>query len=489
MRKRMAKLLSDQRGIAMVTVMFVAAVLTAVSSTAVFVSIRELQAGHDDRRATGALAVAEAGVDRTLVEIRRGDVDWSDISMSGCAGYPEFPTVTGSVGAGDTFEATLEVYEPAATNPADRVAPGACAGRVPRIPRPDDPQYFVIESTGRIPSAKRVVRQIVSIAGVGLPVGVYADNVTLNGTPNMRGISLVTRSDVYGREKLGFVGTDPYFRIADFWGESAPNASLQAPAGVHTLGVINYGKANGQQTIEHPPSLNCEANDRRGTRGQSLWDQSGNGGPITETCPTWPGTASEGGPAAGTYPPTSQMSADVFARTTPRPELTDQDYLMLRQAAKDEGVYCFIATSGASSCTKKGAAWPINVNAKIQDGDITGLPTNFVAYFEFEDASKALTTNEIKWGGNVWACGQRSAVLIVRRGSFQIQANTRVNGAIILPEGGMRDQGSFTINGTIIADSFDNLGNGTFSLDPCWLDNMPGPWLDVTARGWSEVDR
>ena len=70
-----------------------------------------------------------------------------------------------------------------------------------------------------------------------------------------------------------------------------------------------------------------------------------------------------------------------------------------------------------------------------------------------------------------------------------MESNSVINGVLLLPEGNIDSQGSFDFIGTIIAKSVAMNGGGTFSLNQCWLDNMPGPFLDVTPTAWSEVDR
>src|SRR5687768_4057219 len=80
----MMRRLAGERGVAMVTVLMVAAVLTVVSSTAAFITVQEFRAGTDDRRAGKALATAEAGIDRAMLWIRSFQLPWKDIVLSGC---------------------------------------------------------------------------------------------------------------------------------------------------------------------------------------------------------------------------------------------------------------------------------------------------------------------------------------------------------------------------------------------------------------------
>nr|MBA2601492.1 pilus assembly PilX N-terminal domain-containing protein [Actinomycetota bacterium] len=471
----------NEKGVAMVTVLLVGAVLTVAATTASFVAIQDLRASTDDRKASSALAYAEAGIDRIISLIRRGDMTWADFKGSGCAGYTMVER-SGEIGdIGGRYDAKILRFNPTASG-TNRFAPAAaaCPASIPS-PRHDAAQYFVVESTGRQPQAKRVVRQVIKVSALGLPIGVYGQSFELNGTPNIQTVSVISDGDIVGRGKLAFVGSDPYYKMGDFW--PSLSATTGAPAAAHTLGAI-YPKLN-SASQEHSGTgfpLNCVANDAAGaTQGQSQWDQSGAGGTISTSTP-----------CAGQSiapPPTSKFTRADFERVAPKPALSDQDYLTLKDAAKTTGIYCYVPTTGSKTCTKQGVALSVNANFNIGDGDLTGLGKSFVMYVEFQDPSKAMTTNEVKWGANLGPCGTESAVLIVRNGSWRMESNSVINGVLLLPEGNIDSQGSFNFIGTIIAKSVAMNGGGTFTLNQCWLDNMPGPFLDVTPTAWSEVDR
>jgi len=464
----------------MVTVLLVGAVLTVAATTASFVAIHDLRASTDDRKASSALAYAEAGIDRIITMIRRGDMTWADFKGSGCAGYTLVQR-SGAIGdVGGQYDARILRFNPGASG-TNRFAPAAaaCPASIPS-PRHDAAQYFVVESTGRQPSAKRVVRQVIKISAMGLPIGIFANNFDLNGTPNIRTVSVISDGDIVGRSKLAFQGTDPYYKMRDFW--PSLSGTTGAPAAAHTLGAI-FPSIRGNAE-EHRPGqpLNCVANSAAGaTVGQSQWDQSGSGGTINTPSPC---TGQSMAP-----PPTSKFTREDYERVAPKPALSDQDYLTLKDAAKATGIYCFVPTVGGKTCTKKGVALTVNDNFNIGDGHLTGLDKNFVMYVEFEDPSKAMTTNEVKWGANVGPCGTQSAVLIVRNGSWRMESNSIINGVLLLPEGNIDSQGSFDFIGTIIAKTVNMTGTGTFTLNQCWLDNMPGPFLEITPTAWSEVDR
>lgn len=474
-----------QSGIAMVTVLFVASALTVIGSTATFVTIHELRSSTDDRRASEALAYAEAGADRLLLELKRGSITWGHIKEAGCK-YPPLVLPTTSIGNG-TYDASLTVYDPEA--PADQRVPAtpwtsANDAAVPCLNRTGSPranEWFAISVKGSHPTATRVVRQVVRIGSVNLPVGIYADTVTANGNPDLNGISLITPGDIVGREKIGFTGNDVYYTMADFW--PGMSDTMPVPTSAHAVGAIYYKKFGGKKQV-HPPSPNCDANDARGTQGQSMFDGSVSGKPITTSCPTWGGVQ----PA----PTTSLFTPEDLQRVVSRTSLTDQDYLTLKEAAKTSGLYCYFPVSSSASCTKKGAT--ISPNTTITNAMIDGLANHFVTYLEYQDPTKAMSGNLIMWQADWWGCNEdpfldKSVVIVVRNGSMKFASGRMVNGALFLPEGSFNDTGGHTFNGTIIAKKFDSTGNPQKQLNTCWLNNMPGPFLDVTTSRWSELDR
>jgi hypothetical protein len=483
----------SQRGVAMVTVIFVGAALLVVSSTAAFIAVREFRAGSDDRKATGSLAYAEAGVDRMIHYIRNsGAVTFGALRQSGCSNPPISIPATNI--ANGTFSVTAWVYEPDGATPVDKLATQhprnngtstfACSN-VPATPRAT--MHLALESTGESPTAKRVVQQVVEIEALGLPVGVSADSIEASGTPQTIGISMISDQKIIGREKIRFTGTDPYYTLGDFWPDGpfptgiAPSTPI--PSAAHAVQGI-YEKSNGTDWEFRNGTTNCDAN---GTGGQSLWDSDGVGNVTPQHGPITIGCSGQAG-----YPPHSYFSAADRARIAPD-SLDEADHRALKQAAQAYGIYCRIPTSGTATCSKQGVSYPSR--SVWQDGDVESLfaagTLNFVAYFEFIGGSPL--SNRVKWKADVWGCSDnpavnRSAVIVVRNGGMDLENGADVNGALLL-DGEFKYAGSVFFNGTIVAEKFDISGGSTFSLDPCWVRNMPGPFLSVTPTHWSELDR
>lgn len=502
--------LRDQRGVAMVTVLFVGATLTAMASAATFATIQEFRASGDDKRGAEALAYAEAGIDRMVEYLRSGQVTWNDMRLAGCSDgtevRPPLKLPTGDAGGnvGDLARGTFDVELVVSSldaDPAKRVPPGSCPADPTSTDSPRGNFYFAITSTGSHPAATRVLRQSIQVGVLGLPIGIFAQNVTAGGTPVMDGISLISPNNIYGREQIAFKGTDYYYFLKDFW--PSMSGSVRAPAAVHTSGAI-YLKQNSTNQQEHPSketpnTLNCSANRTGGGAGdvgQSMWDQSGPkiGGdipPTTPKCSGWVGT--QEGP-----PPTSAL--EDLSSVTPKPDLSDQDYLTLRGSARQYGLYCKIATGGAKTCFKNGAPWIPGGNIGVSQtdtNDVLAQSKTFVAYFEYEDGT-SVSSNDISWSATVGPCSSdpdlnKSAIIVVRNGNFNLAGGFNINGALFVPEGAVVSAGNSSVNGTIIAKTFDNRGFGRFTMnDPepgCWLKNIPGPFLQVAPQSWSELDR
>jgi hypothetical protein len=443
----------------MATVIFVAATLTVVSATSAAIAIKEFKSGTEDRKAAEALNYAESGIDR-MVEYLRGGTTFGQVRAAGCDGNPAIALPQGKVGNG-TYDVELHVQD--------------CNNR-PTTAR--DPLLVVIHSEGTHPAAKRIVELVVEVDAIGLPVGVAANNIDGNGTPDQWGISMITNGKIVGRNKLDFEGTDPWYKIGDFW-PTSPWADQPMPAAAHAVGGI-FLKSNvtdPEFTTSQPK--NCSANKSGGT--QSLWDSDG-----SPNLPPRNITSDCSNNSSNPHPPNSVFTQADYDRVAPE-KLSPKDRLMLKQAAKNYGQYCFVATSG-SYCIRQGVQIPFTTSvAPI----VAGGTNNFIAYYEFEGGN--VDSNNITFGDDVWGCNDdpelnKSMVLVVERGGVKLSGNAMINGAFIL-DGGFDYTGTPTINGTILAKDFWIRGTANFTMDECWVNNMPGPWLTLEPVHWSEVDR
>jgi hypothetical protein len=493
MKKRLGTL-NNESGIALLTVILVAAALTAVATASSVIAIQGMRGSAEGWRGTRAESYAEAGLQRFLNDLKLGSFGINSVLTAGCSSAP-VAVPPGVIGNG-TYAAQLTVYNPN-TNPQVPPSPWtvANASSPPCLGRSSStkvPQLYAITSTGSTGSlaspspgsvgvGRRVIRGVVTISGSGLPVGVYVRNVDANGNPDFQNISLFARGDVVGREKLSFTGNDLYYTLGDVYPGLSTSSPL--PAAVHATGAI-YGTVNMKKGVEHPPNPNCNANPR-GTAGQSLWDGSVTGGTVSTTCANFVG---------GGFPPTSRFTSADLDRITGRttlPQLTALEYSTLKSTAQSSGIYCAMAAGGNSgTCTKQGATY--TYPGTFVDNSITGL-SNFVVYLEFPSGTNPLS-NDIKWNASVGPCStdpavNKSVVIVVRNGSVTLRGGGAMYGTIVAPEGYVDSAGNYTVNGTIIANQLRLRGTAAFRLDACSVANTPSTLMNVSGGRWSEVDR
>lgn len=469
----------DERGVAMITVIFVAAALTTVAAASSFMAIQELKASTDDWRGTRAVSYGEAGLQRFFNELKLGSYGVGSIIGAGCTTAP-ITLPQGLVGDG-TYDAVLTVYNPS-TNPQVPVwtgvantTTGPCAGR--DFTNTKIPQLYAISSTGTAVTGTRTIRSVVSISGSGLPVGVFVNTIDANGNPDFTNISIFATGDIIGRDKINVGGIDLHFTIADVYGSGSTTQG--APAAVHTLGAI-YGKqSGGKRKPIHPPNPNCSVG--RGPQGQSMWDSSGTGGTVTAACtPAWTFPVGWAGPP---YPPTTKFTAADYARVgggrPSLPQLNDAEYASLKATAQASGIYCNIPASGPTTCTKNGVAHSGSIT------DITGLPNQFVAYYDFAPGSGG----NLSWNNTVQPCPTKSATVVARNADVTLRGGGVMYGTIVAPEGAVDAAGNYVVYGSVIANSMRLRGTAGFALDTCSANNAPSTTLNVSPGRWSEVDR
>lgn len=472
--------------------------MTAVVSTASFVTIQEFKAGSDNRRASAALSYAEAGVDRMLQYIR----DQTIRGQQRVAGCSDLLTTNGlrarsvavpsEVFGDGSFEVSATVYDPSAAAAVDRVPTSTGTGAACTTALNTSPYsnlYMLITSTGRAPAAKRVVQQVVKSRKTGFPVGIYGSTIDSHGTPSATRVSVFSQGDITGRGSLEFAGCDPYNTLADVWpaatfpAAGTTQCGLQAPAAAHAAGTI-------AGEFLAPSYKNCTIN--QGTPGQSLWDSDGATGrafvPSPSSCSGW-----------SVSPQTSFFSTQ--ARQTaglPIFGLTEEDYQDYAARAKQFGIYC---TFGPTACTRKGITYADHSGSGWDNADtdpiVAAGTRNFVAFFDYTGSGTA-SSNEVSWKANVRATGStlcssdplvnKLVVIIVRNGGLKLTGNSEINGALIM-DGDFKYTGNPLINGSILSKgTVDVGGTADFTLDSCWVNNQNfgGSTQPVS---WSQLDR
>lgn len=503
----------DQRGVAMVTVLLVASVLTVTASAATVMTIREFNAGGDDRQSARALALAESGIDRMIVALKTND--WEDVVLAGCdADHPEI-VVEGSTADG--------IFEAAASRAADLAA---CP--VSGVPSPRAEQQLRILATGESGEATRRVEQMIDVVAGDLPVGIFAHRwVSASGNAgNLVNVSIITPGDVGPRDKIDAQGWDLWYSQRDIYGTGPAttcdldagncNHSNSLPAAVHAGGLITCGTADrcnkttgqapkGQNTAHHSPgqtevvdadlsdnvnkpNLVCTADE---VGSESMWDGSG----YVPTDPAY-GTR---GPTTGlscpgvTHPaaPTSLFTADQARALQKTPALSDDEYATLRDAARTSGIYC-TRSGNATTCRYSDGT---TVNLVSQGVDFTKVAENYVIFADFEPSGGepgSLPTLSLQGNTALADCDGdpgRTVSVIVRYGNAEFKGGADVQGAVIAEVGRVTVGGTADINGTIIAKEIEIQGDRTIEMDMCTLNSLTFPLINVSAGAWREIDR
>lgn len=480
------RMMRDERGVALVTVLFVGAVMTVTVTAAAFIAVGEFRASNRDRGATTALALSEAGIDRTIQWIRSNKVPWRYIVLSGCAAPVSgvtYSTVTlnGQIGTG-TYSATITRAD-------------SCSPVPTSVPNPRVAQQMIISATGctnntagavcPTGSSKRVVRQAVALTSRSLPVGLSATDIDMRGSPSFTNMIVISRGIVSSRSQITVMGTDPYYKKSDFYpcsgamteaaGQCFTAGSVNdalMPASIHSTDRI-YTKPNG--TDEHPPSPNCSY----------LWDGSATGTTITGT---------KCGLSYPNRPPTALFTDIDADRILSNPRLTEEDYLYFSNVAKQSGLYCSNYGAAGQSCTRAGTT-PVAVSGNIDSADVTGLGNFYTVFIEYP-AGTDPQRNMLGWNVNAPAgtnpCSSTAptnsmVIVIVRNGGLETKQS--FVGAIFAEDGRYETGANASFEGTVAAQFIRTRGSPNLCNSQRWLDSMPGIFITVAPLQWSEVDR
>lgn len=492
--------LREQRGVAIITVLFVGAALTVLTTTAAFMSVRGLQSSTADGQSARAMAAAEAGLERFMLDIKRGAVSVSSMKEAGCASAP-IALPPGTLGVG-SYNVELTIYEPSQAKKVPD-SPWTVANDATPPCSTRSGNLYAVTATGTQGSGKRVVRQVIrAIPGKSkFPLGIYADRIDANGNPDMNNISVFTRGDIVGRAKISLSGIDSNYTMRDVYDQSANGGfswsggltwDSNIPAAVHATGEI-YLKGATARGREHPAVPNCTANDTRngGYALQSEWDGSAcsgctsNGAITSDVC----------GGLAG-YPPTARFTQNDMDRIAQVRNFTEDEYASLRSTAQATGIYCNFASS-VNQCWRNGVAGASDTS--WSDGELpTGSPT-LVAYFDFPGSANT-SGNTITWSATWRAISglmcdaatpsnNRVLVAVVRNGNFQLAGNPQVTGAVLVPEGDFDATGTPLLHGSVTARTFRVRGNAVFESSSCFAAALPTTSSELTVEGWSEIDR
>lgn len=442
----MERVRRDERGVAMVTVLLVSAVLTALGLTVTQVALSNLGNAGRDRVAGGALGAAEAGVTRAIAYINKHNTNALSCSPA-CSANPwgssSAPQVV-SFPDGRQASVWIEPIQPF-----------------------QPPTYkigtYKVHSVGTAGSGpgKRTLEVTIEVKPMSFPLGIFTrEKLDNGGTGSVLGESVLSDACIDSRDKLTFSGIDSYYGI---------------PAAAHsTKYITGKNEPGGCQTN----LATVRATDAKAVHRASVG-----------TCnPAYPYDR-DNSPLGGAFPGGSSCSSAPDQYTTSslfnfdmlkdepynylNRGLTDAQYQLLRARAQSQGTY--YTTNNPSS-------WP---NAATS--------SNPVLYFKLPAGSTVSIQGELSSYG--WStdpsCSSThpSVVIVVEGGDLRLNAGATLSGAIFVPDGNMTYNGGAQLVGTVFAKKLIMTGNAQISLNDCYTRGTPGGVLDIRPVRFREVDR
>jgi hypothetical protein len=475
----------EEDGLGIITVIFLAAVLTALTITAVKVTVGNMDNTRRDRQALSALATSEAGVSQALMFLRGGSLTsltcmepapgaapGTDCT-SQPAGWtnPTNPKVvgvnstTGVCAAGaDCFKVWIGTIKPYVANCPERRDPNirTCSG------------IYRVHSTGLAesgPSARAVAVDI-KVTPYPFPMGVFAETFSGNGTPGIHFESVFTNGCIKNRQRDDANGSGFQFDWDTTNSRPVMDLVYDQPSAAHATGDISTsnnscGSGSGGAPI-HNALTKCNVT--------FPWDQSGSGGVLTGT-PCY-GKYTNG---SHVYPTTSAFSQADLEGYGYRPRgLTDTQYAALLAQAQSMGTYN-LAGNAVSSTLSALATAGITSPVLFWDNGSVDLSSSYFPTPFKRDIDTSAT------------CTAASVTVVVSGPGHDLKyqgGNTSpfLSASIFVPDGKITGQGGYNVIGTVFANEIDLGGNPDYYMDQCFASNPPGAILDASVIKWAEAD-
>jgi hypothetical protein len=484
--RRLRHLRHDDEGLGIITVIFLAAVLTALTITAVKVTVGNMDNTRRDRQALSALATSEAGVSQALMYLRGGSLSSLTCMEPDPGLAPAGPCTSATeswTSAVNPKKVGVETAAGACTSGANcfNVWIGTIKPYVPNCPERRDPAIgtcsgiYRVHSTGLAESgpSARAVAVDVKVTPYPFPIGVFAESFSGNGTPGIHQESVFTNGCIKNRQRDDASGSGFQFDWDTTNLRPVMDLVYDQPAAAHATGDISTsnnscGEGSGGAPI-HNTVQACNAT--------FPWDQSGSGGALT------PGDDCYGKYTNGThvYPTTSNFTQADLQTYGYRPRgLTDAQYDALRTQAQSQGTYNIATSTVSSTLTTLAAA---------------GV-TSPVLFWDNQDVALSLSDfpNSFKRNLNsVAACTASSVTIVVSGAGNDLNytgGNTApyLSASIFVPDGKITGQGGYNVIGTVFANEIDLGGNPDYYMDQCFASNPPGALLDAQVIDWREAD-
>ena len=441
----MERMRRDDRGVAMITVLLVSAVLTALGITVTQVAVSNLTNAGRDRVAGGALGAAEAGVTRAISYINAHNTNALSCSPS-CTGNPWGNSTSPQVVSfpdGRQAKVWIEPIQP-------YQPPNYKVGKY---------KVHSVGTAGTGPG-KRTLEVTIQVRPLPFPLGIFTRNKLNNGgTGAVFNESVLSEACIDNRDKLNFSGIDAYYGIP----AAAHSASYITTANEqfcnNNLALVRTGD---NKAIHKAATGTCNATFPYDQDNAPL----GGTFPAGSSCTT----------AANQYTSSSLFTLDMLKAEPynylPR-GLTDAQYALLKARAQAAGTYYTTPTP---------TTWPS-----------AATMSNPVLYFKLTAGQKVTIQTELSsygWVDDPSCTSQHpTIVVVVEGGDLVLNSNARLAGAVFVPDGQMVYNGGAQLVGTLFAKDLTFSGNSSVSLNDCYTRATPGGVFDIRPIHFREVDR
>jgi Tfp pilus assembly protein PilX len=447
--KSLKKRINEERGVAMITVIYMVAVLMMLGGGMFFVSNREQKMTQADYAGNRAFYHAEAGVESVIDMLNYAATEQQlttlrpDSSPDG--GYLMDPEPAFRQTPSNPIE--MDVGDEKYTVWVDEVDENGevctnCGLTFSSSMEQNATAYLLITAEAQSNEGYRKLQQRVKLEASGFPLTLFIDgNVKANGTVNVTNQSLYVRGSLFGREKLNVSGTD---------------LVTGNPAAVFATGEI-CAKAN---------NLNSQIYDPESGLPTSYYDSSeynydrDHNGPTTPTVNTF-----------------SESELETKFATA---GLTSAQLLMLKGMAQTDGYYINLQ----------------NGQISIDDSDLPIHDGNIVVYVEYSGGMPVNNEVDLRFS---WPYGK--AFVVVLNGSVKMEGQEMGNfeGMVYSPDGPITANGAGSggnFNGILWGKSsggqpgLTDIGNYDFRVTQDFFDDAPFfAWTVVRQTAWTEVDR
>lgn len=489
MNRRVRHVHGPDAGIGVVTVIFVMAVVSALTVTAASLTINNLSNTSRDRQALAALATSEAGVSQAISYLRSGNLgsltciepppgatpgatcqgateSWTSaanpkqIRLDGSAG--------GCLSALDCYKVwigTVKSFTPGC--PEQRATPPVPCTGIYRI--------HATGFSGNGPAARRLAVDV-EAGPFPFPIGVFTEALSGSGNVGIHRMSVFSNGCIKNRQRDNAAGSGFQFDWDAAAGRPVLDVVYDQPATAHTTDLTTTsnnvcGDGAGGERIHKPGSPACNANFK--------FDQTGLGGPLTAGDGCYGAyTRSDG----SLYPTSSYFGPADLGRYGYRPRgLTDAQYDALRSQAQAQGTYNMPTGSVNSVLTTLAASDIASPVLYWDNGSVNLNISNIPAAYKRPI------------GNDLTNCGTRSLTIVVSGPGNNFtygSGNTSpyIVASIFVPDGTLTGSSGSNTIGTVFAKVIDLSGNPDFYMDRCFAANPPGATLDVEVLNWREDD-